>query len=112
MKTFDLETKYSVYKDCYLLTGKFVADNSLSIEIWNDEDGPIVDLTKCLGNADENQGYLDTNNYPWLQELVDRLGIGKFTGLLKQSGFCTYPLYEFDMDKVKEYEGFIEEETC
>lgn len=111
MKTFTLTTDYATYENCYLLTAKYMADNSMSIEVWNDEDGPIADLTRCLGNAEENQGYLDTNNCPWVENLVKELGIGKHTGNFQQSGFCIYPLYEFDEEKLKEYvnEKFGEE---
>ena len=105
MKTFDVVTEYATYKNCYFLTGQFMADNSLSLEIWNDEEGPIADITRCLGNGNMNNnfGYLDMNNCPWSAKLVKELGIAKDTGLSQRSGYCIYPLYEFDMDKVNEY---------
>ena len=103
MKTFTVNTPYSTYEDCYFVTGNYMADNSLSIQIWNDEDGPIADMTRCLCDAKKGFSYLDMNNCPWSRELVERLGIGTFTGQVSMSGFCTYPLYEFDMAKIKEY---------
>lgn len=109
-KTFDVETEFATYKDCYFMIAHYAMDNSLALEIWNDEDGPIADLTRCLGNAKENESYLDMNNCPWARDLVNKLGIGKFTGVLQGSGFCIYPLYEFDIEKVKEY-GVRQEEV-
>ena len=108
MKTFDVVTEYATYKNCYFLTGQFMADNSLSLEIWNDEEGPIADITRCLGDASEGCGYLDMNNCPWSADLVTELGIGYFVGRITRSGFCEYPLYRFDMDKVKEYVSDID----
>ena len=104
MKTFEFSTSYETYKDCYFLTGNFMEDNSLSLEIWNDEYGPIADMTRCLGGACEGYGFLDMNNCPWAAEFVKKLGIGKDTGLSRRNGYCIYPLYEFNMEKVREYE--------
>ena len=110
MKRFTVVTEYETYENCYFEYGKYMADNSVSLEIWNDEDGPIADMTRCLGDSSEGKGYLDMNNSPWSKDLVAELGIGEFTGKLVQSGFCAYPEYKFDMEKVKEYGRNISEE--
>ena len=47
-------------------------------------------------------GYLDVNNMPGIEKFVTDNGIGEFTGLTKRSGFCEFPLYMFDPDKLKE----------
>ena len=108
MKTFDVTTEYATYKNCYFLRGNYVADNTLSLEIWSDEEGPIADITRCLdclgrNNKNKNFSFLDMNNCPWSAKLVEELGIGKDTGISQRSGYCIYPLYEFDLDKVAEY---------
>lgn len=103
MKTFTLTTKYETYENCYLLKGNYMADNSIALEIWNDEEGPIADITTCLGNAIKGCSFIDTNNSPWAEELVMELGIALPTGSSGISGFCVYPLYEFDENKVNEY---------
>lgn len=47
--------------------------------------------------------YLDTNNIRNVEELVlTEYGIGKFTNFIGKSGYCTYPLYMFDKDKLAE----------
>jgi hypothetical protein len=51
----------------------------------------------------KNQAFLDTNNCPEAPELIERLGIGRFTGVLGRSGYCIYPLYEFDMAELEKY---------
>lgn len=104
MKKFDVVTQYETYKDCYFLKGTY-SDKSMFLRIWNDEEGPIADLTTCLGigNGKENFSYLDMNNCPWAANLVEKLEIAKDTGVTQRSGYCIYPLYEFDMDKVNEY---------
>ena len=104
MKTFDLTTEYATYKDCYFIINKYQMSDGVALEIWNDEDGPIARITTCITPVFKaNEAYLDTNNCPWAEELVKKLGIAKHANGLAISGFCRYPLYEFDMDKVNEY---------
>lgn len=43
----------------------------------------------------KNAAYIDTNNFPWAETFLKR-GIAVDTGFTKQSGFCEYPLYQFD----------------
>ena len=92
-------------------------DNGLYIGLIVDDGNgyePYADVTVNLNFGDEklpiNQGYLDTNNMPELEKFITENKLGKFTGLVKQSGFCTYPLYEFDMDRVREFEFIYEED--
>lgn len=104
--TFDLTTNYETYKNCYFIDQKYTIDDSLALEIWNDEDGPIARLTTWVGaTSSENAAYVDTNNCPWAEDFIEKMGIGKPTGNFARSGFCIYPEYEFDMDKVNKYMG-------
>ena len=43
-----LKTTFGVYEGVYLRVGKYQADNSVAIEAWNQQDGPIATLTVCL----------------------------------------------------------------
>ena len=103
MKTFTLKTKYATYKDCFFLVSRYIFDESLAISIWNKEDGPIVNLTRYLGDAGEDEAYLDVNNAPWSIGLVTELGIAKPLEKVTRSGFVIYPLYKFDLEKLDEY---------
>ena len=67
-----------------------------------------VNLPSRLGNFCEmiglkNAAYADTNNCPWIKELIEA-GVAKDTGFTKQSGFCEYPLYLFDENWLKSLE--------
>lgn len=53
----------------------------------------------------ENCSFVDTNNMgknivSWLEEN----GFAKRTGVIGESGFCSYPEMEFDLNKIKEFE--------
>lgn len=101
-----LRTAYRVYEGVYLQEGKYQADDSVAIQAWNRHDGPIATLTVCLCDKSlgEGEAYVDTNNCPWAVDFIEKEGLGKRTGRVSQSGFCTYPVVKFDMEKVREKE--------
>lgn len=104
-KTFDVHTRFGTEKDCAFSVGRYADNDHIAISIWC-ADGPFADLTVNLPETiryPKNYGYVDTNNFPEAPELIERLGIGKWTGGLCSSGFCTYPLYEFDEAAVHDY---------
>lgn len=51
--------------------------------------------------APEDCAYLDTNNLRDVEEWIKENKLGEPTGKRKQSGYCTYPLYKFDIAKIK-----------
>ena len=62
---------------------------------------PFATLTVNLGEKlAKNQAYVDTNNCPWAEGFIEKYGLGKETGRIGMSGFCFYPLYEFDMEAI------------
>lgn len=101
-----LRTAYRVYEGVYLRVGKYQADDSVAIQAWNRQDGPIATLTVCLCDKSlgEGEAYVDTNNCPWAVDFIEKEGLGKRTGRVGQSGFCVYPVVKFDMEKVREKE--------
>ncbi|MBR1737462.1 MAG: DUF4313 domain-containing protein [Firmicutes bacterium] len=46
--------------------------------------------------------YLDTNNIPCAEQFVRDNKLGAFTGIMGNSGYCSYPLYQFDKDRLYE----------
>lgn len=64
---------------------------------------PYGDLTVNLaGKAPDYCGYVDLNNMPELEKFIEENDLGEFTGLTQRSGFCEYPLYLFNVDKLRE----------
>ena len=96
-----------------LTSDRYQADNTLYLELWTDEE-PYATLTTCLGlkksKENESLAFLDTNNFPQGPAIVKELGIGEPTGLYKSSGYCTYPLYKFDLQKVAELSESFDDE--
>jgi hypothetical protein len=100
----DIKTMYASYKVDFLSVDTYMADNSLAITAWSRTDGPIAHITVCLdaNPMKENQAYVDTNNCPWAPAWIEENKLGTKTNWRGRSGYCTYPLYEFDMERIEE----------
>ena len=57
---------------------------------------PYAVVTKNFGEfiGLMNTSYIDINNCPWAVQLIEQ-GYAVDTGFHKDSGFCSYPLYQF-----------------
>lgn len=96
--------------DCYLIKEEYRYGRSLALLVFSLSEGPMARITTNITGSrypkarlGRNEAFLDTNNCPEALELVERLGIGRFTGIMGQSGYCIYPLYEFDMTELEKY---------
>lgn len=47
--------------------------------------------------------YIDTNNCSWAEDFLVDNDFGLPTGEYKASGFCIYPLYQLDLEKIGKY---------
>lgn len=64
---------------------------------------PYGDVTVNLDGSPLNYcAYVDTGNMPELETFILDNGLGYATGLTKRSGFNEYPLYMFDVEKLRE----------
>ena len=103
MRKFTVSTPYASYEKCFLCVNKYSVNKHVALSVWNEEDGPIANITVNLDKIKTlpaNFSAVDTNNAPWAEALIKRLGIGKPTGKFIGSGFCMYPVYEFDMERI------------
>lgn len=69
---------------------------------------PYCDVTVNIPSyplSSEECAFIDTNNAPFIVELLTRYHCGKFTGKYAYSGFCSYPEFRFNMEKLKKYTG-------
>lgn len=58
-----------------------------------------LEISRYISNNCIYIGY--TNDMPELEEFLVQNGIGTFTGLTQNSGYCTYPLYSFDAETLR-----------
>ena len=85
---------------------RIINDRIASYEKGRDEDiGELTSVVEEIADrlVEENKAYVDTNNCPWAEDFIEKNGLGKFLGIYGNSGYCTYPLYEFDLGKLREH---------
>lgn len=84
--------------------GSYRNNNNVYIGMITREDGftePFGDISVNIDKLPPFHAALDTNNLPHVAEFVEIQGLGKPTGIRLTSGFCTYPVYEFDRDALR-----------
>lgn len=65
---------------------------------------PFANLTVNLDEKlPEGFAFIDINNLPGAEDFVEKNELGHFTGKWGRSGFCVYPLYELDLEKISEH---------
>ena len=112
MKTLTLY-KYGKAYPMSFETNYYADNGNLYVGLVTHEEGypePWSDLTVNLGvKCEPNCAFIDTNNNG--SEIIEWLysnGLGHLTGNMKASGWCVYPEFKFNMDRLKK---FMETET-
>lgn len=104
-----IKTPYREYELTRIEISRYCNGNNLAIQLFcaDEEYGgeePLASLTVNLPNynLEKNVAFVDTNNCPWAKEFIKANALGEFTGLEFPSGYCMYPLYRFNLEKIKE----------
>lgn len=105
-QNLELKTQWGTTEQVRLEINQYMNNGCIYIGLVSYEDScpePYGDLTVNLdGKVPDYCGYVDTNNMPELEKFIEENRIGTFTGFVKQSGYCTYPLYMFDDARLRE----------
>lgn len=79
----------------------YCTNGNLAISLFELREGPYATLTVNLDDTlPLDMGYVDTNNCYWAEEFIQKNGLGEPTGEYGYSGFCSYPLYKFNLEKL------------
>lgn len=99
---YKLKTEFGTY-NVTIKTSKYLCGNNLYIELDGKVAEPFAILTVNLPEwtLPNNIAFVDTNNCPWAEKFISDNKLGKPTGIKAASGYCTYPQYRFDMEKLK-----------
>ncbi len=105
-KKLELKTQFGTTEQVSIEINTYLNNGNMYIGLSTMEDGypePYGDVTVNLGvEVPDFCGYVDTNNMPELEKFLVDNDIGEFTGFMERSGFCMYPLYMFNVDKLRE----------
>ena len=104
--TLKLKTQFGTTENVTLTVSTYMDNKSLYVGMTTEEDGfpePYGDVTvNLLASVPPYCAFVDTNNMPELEDFLVENGIAEFTGLEQKSGYCSYPLYQFDVEKMRE----------
>ena len=98
---------------CYVDIANYMANpNSIALQLTCLDGEPMAMTTVNLGyGLDFGLAFLDTNNVPLekLKDFLEKTGaepVKNHNGkeVTARSGYCEYPLYKFDLDKLKEFD--------
>ncbi|MGN1372682.1 MAG: DUF3849 domain-containing protein [Candidatus Coproplasma sp.] len=80
--------------------------HGLAIHLWDETGEPYATLTTSFGEfiGQKNCAYVDVNNCPFAEQLLKQ-GLALDTGLEYQSGYVTYPLWQFNEEFLKTVGG-------
>lgn len=92
--TYDVNIHKTAYRN----------NGALAIVLDSPTEGPFATLTVNLDGPKPpaNYAFVDTNNCPWAEAFIKANKLGKPIGMVGYSGYCQYPLYEFDLSKLGE----------
>lgn len=80
------------------------SNNNTALELVCEDGIPLAVITVNLGDLlKKNMAYIDTNNCSWAEDFLVDNDFGLPTGEYKASGFCIYPLYQLDLEKIGKY---------
>ena len=104
-KQLEMESRFSGKVKLELEISSYMDNNRVYIglvEVDGEYPEPFADLTVNISAPCPYYcGYVDINNCPELEGFIEKHGLGEFTGLMGNSGFCFYPLYLFDPEKLR-----------
>lgn len=120
MKHYVIKEYGNTY-DITLEIQTYSAPIGLCVELVDNSEGYPVPYSRITVNIDEfvDPEYtgllaaIDTNNNPDITKFLESNNLAKFTGKVAISGYCTYPIYKFDENALREAspESF-EEHMC
>ena len=103
---FIYDSKYSGKTEVELSLAQYANNGRLYLGLISYRDGdpePFADVTVNIdAPVPDYCGYLDTNNLSKVEKFVTENDLGEFTGIMGQSGYCQYPLYLFNVEKLRE----------
>lgn len=106
----------NIYDDTFTLKAvqhKYINSGSLAVILEDDETQEwfavltvnLTDrITDMVGVFKEDVQTVDVNNCPWAPKFIEENKLGVPLGLEVKSGFCSYPVYKFNLDMLDKEE--------
>ena len=85
-----------------IMVGRYQNNDNLALSLVTEDGEPFSRLSVNIDSLPDGWCAIDTNNFPDNIGLIERYKLGERIGEIS-SGFCTYPIYEINMEEVKKY---------
>ena len=94
--------------DLCIEVSSYMYGGGLAMEIYDRSEGDLEPFSNLTVNIDARLSgpdcaFVDTNNFGTAEELIRNNKLGKPTGRVGYSGYCSYPEYRFDMKEIYKY---------
>lgn len=105
--TFKLNL-HRIESECVLKMGRYMNNSNLSLGLVTTTGKLYTSITKNIEKLPKNQAAIDVYDCTWAEEFILKHKLGTNTGKelyeyhQDWAGHCTYPVYEFDMNRIKE----------
>lgn len=101
----EFETDFGTTEQVEVEAGACRNDGSLYVALTAVGDGYPEPYGNVTVNLEQKIppycAFVDTNNMPEAEDFLVNNGLASFTGLVQESGYCTYPLYQFNAEKLR-----------
>ena len=87
-----------------LVRNTYLHPRTLCVQTYTEDGEPFATLTVnlCSKLQTASRAFLDVNNCPWVEQFLVSNGIAyPVEKVTRTSGFCCYPLYEFDTTRLE-----------
>lgn len=105
MKTYEIKAYGKTY-NVHPTVNKYQSNGTLAISLITDSGEPFANLTVNIMDTmiwgNDTTAFVDVNNCEWAENFIAKNELGEYMGIIGRSGFCTYPLYKFDIEKIME----------
>ena len=105
-QTLEYKTWFGTTEQVTLTVSTYADNDSLYVGLITQKDGfpePYANITVNLSTAVPPYcAFVDINNMPEIEDFLVKNGIAESTGLKQTSGYCRYPLYVFNEEKLRE----------
>lgn len=107
---FTVKTDFGTYNNVELTTGRYpcrVPGNfydPIFIQMHDVKEGPLATITvnvEMPGFINDKLVAIDTNNCPFAEAFIEENELGEKTGAYVYSGYCEYPVYEINLERLE-----------
>lgn len=83
---------------------KYVCNGALAVKLYSRTGELYATLTVNLpesNNLEYGYAFVDAYNLRWAKEFINKYELGHFANRYASDGWCTYPLYKFDISRLE-----------